>query len=33
MPRLAEIDRPVAQLWGWTDAKLREIQENSAELG
>ena len=33
MPHLAEIDRPVAQLWGLTDAELQEIQESLAELG
>jgi hypothetical protein len=29
----AEIDRLAAQLWGLTDAELREIQESLAELG
>jgi hypothetical protein len=29
----AEIDRLAAQLWGLTEAELREIQESLAELG
>lgn len=29
----AEVDRLAAQLWGLTDAELREIQESLAELG
>lgn len=29
----SEIDRLAAQLWGLSDAELREIQESLAELG
>ena len=29
----AKVDRLAAQLWGVTDAELREIQESLVELG
>jgi hypothetical protein len=29
----AEIDHLAAQMWGLTDAELKEIQESLAELG